>query len=448
MSGTTPISKISETVFRHTIGSAGLKEWTLKWEEKASINPLGNIAPRKCEANTKIDIPAPLCGTIISSSSPNPLLWGDKVTLRARFDPAQADAPYTYNVLTNVHSSLTACLGDIFTTDGETCTLPWVAGSPKEYDWNIKWKTTDKTCSAVVNNLCSWSNTLTAINRPSFMKTTNGFSYIRTLNNQPYFNVSTPDHDHFSTNIFGSNNANAIDQNPPCNGTAIHCTESKYLLLGYADSNSVSNPTTWYAYLKGKIAANLNTNFVDWGGAKNLGAVMGSSSLSDTAVNVINVDGDFSATGQCHGANIFLINGSLNITPDLSIVNTTTDACLFIVRNTTSVLKSTKSSRVCTGNHIDYTENAIPRDDVRAYIITSNFTTSKSEVQLFVKGGVITNTFTGGLNRNVNSDSCLLPYLPSEIVDYEGARYIKAFRDILGDSAMTSIREIQYTGRN
>jgi hypothetical protein len=365
--------------------------------------------------------------------------------MRAVFNPPQASAPYTYGNINVSHSTLTACLGNVFSADGETCTLPWAGGTPKSYPWSITWKTTDKVCNALTSNSCPWSNTITATNRPSYMKTVNGVSYIRTQNNQPYFNTVLPDN--FSTSIFGSNRASTMDQTPNCTGTAIHCTKSNYLLLSYADSNFVTNPITWYSYLKGPLERNLTANVVNWTGAGNLAAVM-ASPLSDTKVNVIKINGDLTATGQCHGQNIFLISNNLTITPDLTIANTATDACLYIVNGTTRVLASTKIAMTCGGDHIDIRTEASPKDEIRAFIITTDFTTNASSVQLYVTGGIITNTFNNGLNRKVNTDSCLFPNLPSEVMDYEGARYIKAFNKILGDTVTTSIREIQYTGRN
>ena len=154
---------------------------------------------------------------------------------------------------------------------------------------------------------------------------------------------------------------------------------------------------------------------------------MASSLLSSTKENVIEITGNFDASGLCTRANIFLVSGDLNITPDLTISGAN-DACLFIVNGTTRMLSSSKVAVTC-GGATNPTTVANPQDKVQAFIITNNFTTKTSEIQLYVKGGVITNTFIGGLNRKVNTDSCIYPNLPSELMDYEGARYIKNLKD-------------------
>jgi hypothetical protein len=176
------------------------------------------------------------------------------------------------------------------------------------------------------------------------------------------------------------------------------------------------------------------------------------STLSSTQVNVVEYTGATFVAGGIKGCNnrtIFLIDGDLEITPDMTLDNIAEDACLFIVRGTTRILTSGKTAPTCGGDHINTIREILtPRDNIDAFIITSNFTTNPSAVQLYIKGGVITNTLTGGLNRKVNTPSCYFPNLASEVIDYEGARYIKTFKDILGESEMTSIREIQYTGHN
>ena len=435
--------KVSDLLYRHTITSGGTKSWTFSWRENASVGS----GSRNCSSVASINIPLPVCGTVgvPPMTNPNPILWGSDVNLKVQFSPLESTAPHTYSITSNTHSVLTNCTGDAFLPGGENCFVPWTNSDPKTYSWNIAWRTTDKVCSALMNNTCSWSNQLQATNKPSYMKTMNGFSYIKSKDFQPAFNTEFPDH--FSTNIFASNMPLTMDHTPNCTGNAVHCTESNYLLLNYQDSNSATGPLTWYAYFKNQLRKNLKVNLINWTGAGDMSAV---NNLSTTKINVVEYTGTFTASGlgRCNNRTIFLIDGNLNITPEFTINDPTVNACLFIVNGTTRIFSSTKTPATCSGTHIDTTLVANPKDTIEAFIITNNFTTNSSAVQLYIKGGVITNTMTEGLNRKVNTNSCYFPNIPSEVIDYEGARYIKVFKDILGDSELTSVREIQYTGRN
>jgi hypothetical protein len=59
--------------------------------------------------------------------------------------------------------------------------------------------------------------------------------------------------------------------------------------------------------------------------------------------------------------------------------------------------------------------------------------------QLKIIGAVITdeNTFA----RNINTLNDPHPNTPSEIIDYEGARYVYLFKDILSQPLLMKIRE-------
>jgi hypothetical protein len=270
------------------------------------------------------------------------------------------------------------------------------------------------------------------------------------LDIQPNFNTKLPDS--FSSSIFGSNSVEPTAQTPSCGGNAQFCTTKNYLLLDYSDANSIALPSSWYAYFQ-SLNSSPKVNIVT--GASTFADAMASPQLSNTVVNLINISGNFAvaAGSQCKYANIFLISGNLNITPNLTLTNQDTSGCLFIVGGTTKVLQGSTASQSCalSPSHIDETKIANPTAKIQAFIMTEGFSTDfnpTSKAQLSIKGGVITNNIDAGLNRNINSELCMFPNLPSEVIDYEGARYIKLFRDVLSDPAMVSIREIQYTGKN
>lgn len=444
-----PVTMLGGTSFQHTINSAGTKSWTITWEERASV---GTAPAVRCSTIVTHNIPAPSCGDVNLAVAPSIPIWGEQVVLTAKYIPPAVNPP-TYDFVSSTHTAMTNCSGNPFnlTTQpiGENCTLPWINTTPKTFDWLIRWQTTDTACTALVNNTCNKPLQITGNIHPGYMKTTNGVSYINGINNQPSFNTDKPDS--FSSVVFGSKTVGPTNQIPTCAGDAFFCTTKNYLLLGYSDSNTIALPSSWYRHFQA-LNDSPKVNIVP--GASTLGAVMASPQLSSTIVNLVNVTGDFTVSGeQCRYANVFLISGNLIITPNLTLADSTTSGCLFIVAGNTIIRQGTTVSQTCNGgaSHIDLTSDASPTANIHAFIITEGFSTDAnpiSKAQLMIKGGLITNNITGGLNRNINSDMCLFPNLPSEVIDYEGARYIKLFRDVLSDPALVSVREIQYTGQN
>jgi hypothetical protein len=442
-----PVTMLGGTSFQHAINSAGTKSWTITWDERSSV---GTAPVVKCSTVVTHNIPAPSCGTVTLMNDPSIPIWGEAVTIRAKYFPPAVTPPPTYSLLTGNDGGLNNCTGDPFDLAlGRKCTIPWINTTPKLYNFAVNWKTTDATCSTLERTDCSQTLALTGNIHPGYIKTTNGVSYINGIDNQPNFNTTLPDS--FSSSVFGSHTFSPSDQIPSCEGSALFCTTKNYLLLGYSDSNSISLPSSWYTYFQ-RLNTSPKVNIVP--GLSTLANVMASSELSSTVVNLINVTGDFTvAAGQCKYANIFLISGNLYITPNLTLADQNTSGCLFIVAGNTVIRQGTTPSQVCFGgaSHIDTTDVASPTANIQAFIMTEGFSTDEnpiSKAQLAIKGGLITNNTSAGLNRNINSDMCMFPNLPSEVINYEGARYIKLFRDVLSDPAMVSVREIQYTGQN
>jgi hypothetical protein len=275
-----------------------------------------------------------------------------------------------------------------------------------------------------------------------FLETQKGFSYIGGNNNQPDFSTLRS----FSTNVFASKNAIGT-QVPSCAGTL--CSSLRYLTFDYADANTLATGLTWYSYLKNPLLNNVDLNKIERT-STSYSAV--SPSLLSDKTNLVVVNGDFSATGQCSKTNVFLISGNLTITPNFTVAANPKDACLFIVGGTTRVLQSASPTIVCASLTTNNSAN-VPslRDSVDAFIITKNFTTDASSRQLLIKGGLVTDTFIGGakgLNRNVNTQNCRYPNLASERIDYEGARYVKNFGNVLNEPMFISVFEGQYKSAN
>ena len=450
-----PVTTITPNIlYRHTITSAGLKSWTLNWQEIASV---GVATPRNCSTTISNNIPAPVCtgSTVTKLTVPSVPIWGDPLTINAQINVLVSYAATQINSILNPVAQ-TNCSPIDFASSPFTqnCSLLYIPGTPKVYSWDVTYKIAEVSCPSVVSLTCSNSEPIIGTDRAGYLSTENGVSYIgelsgaatndpaKAINKQPRFSQA----DNFSTNIFGSLNSLANNHVLACTpgSNAVFCSSKDYLLLGYSDINSNAS---WYSYLFSSLTTNLKLNKITSGGT-NLGSITG---FDSTKVNVVTVAGSLEinssvnlADGICNNSNVFLINGDLNITSDFRVAGLD-DACLFIVNGNTIINKSPKAEENC-GGATNNTNIANPayQDYVQAFIITGNFTTVKSSRQLYIKGGVITNTFNGGLNRNANSETCIYPNLPSEVIDYEGARYIKNLRDALSSPTTLSVFENQY----
>ncbi len=228
----------------------------------------------------------------------------------------------------------------------------------------------------------------------------------------------------FSTKTFSSSTTSHSLPTDCSVGSGV-CSSSNYLLLGYSDKNTEINPT-WQAILKSTLEQDetIASTIKKFNSA---GPYTYDAALAQN-FGVLIYDGDLtvSAGSKCQKKNIIIVDGNLNIEPSFTLLDNNA-ACLFIVRD-----------RVNIGAGL---VSPINMDTINAFIIASNITTTKDNKEaLTLKGGLILTATTGQniFARNVEGN------LPSEIIEYEGARYINAFRDILKSPSTVSIKDSSY----
>jgi hypothetical protein len=115
-----------------------------------------------------------------------------------------------------------------------------------------------------------------------------------------------------------------------------------------------------------------------------------------------------------------LVTGNLEINKNLNRSGPSA-GCFFIVEESTIIDSSVT--------------------EVNAFIITKKITTNDGvglTNTLLIRGGVIITKKNEFLRTIDNS------LIPSEKIEYEGARYIKLFRDVLSDPIMLNIKDTQY----
>jgi len=341
--------------------------------------------------------------------------------------------------------------GTLTTNNDQTLCSPSQFGP---YNFSYAYNLRHPTCTNITTYNCSaTSPTATATYFPGFLQTEKGDTYLGgpftpPANNMPADQVRYPLQPpaySMSTFTFSSNqsgNTIYLPSGAICTSSPAVCSYKNYLLFNYNDNN-ISGASNWYTVLKTRLdqdpAATKDTNTYTnptW----NSGAP-----FFDTSKTVINVTNNLTINSgaTCQGKYIILVGGDLIINPDFTYQGD--NGCLFIVNGNTSVNDSYGST---------------PRKDtVQAFIITNTISTplraspaASQDNWLNIKGGVITTNLPSrdsnanfwGRNVNYNSAHNIYQAQYSELLTYEGARYINFFGQYLSDSSLLSIRELQY----
>lgn len=306
--------------------------------------------------------------------------------------------------------------------------------NPTLSTWTHQYQLCDGTlCSPI----CSATKDFQVWPYPGILRTINGDTYIgKDTSSEPvieqvrynkYYEVNSDLK--YSTFTFGTESS-SLTKHLPSEIQILSSKGSKSILKGYQDGNSYPN---YYDRFATKLLQD---------GRLNLKTISNSTNLNDSyfvslrneqdannKVQLINVTNSSTLTitnSTCRTKTIFLIDGNLILNPHFNISGD--NACLFIVRGSAI---------------IDIVGN---QDQIKAFILTEKFITTNSKVELNLKGGIISKT--NELNRNINIDviqaNSINKSKASEFLNFEGARYMRHFKDYLPNPFYVSIKEIQY----
>lgn len=207
--------------------------------------------------------------------------------------------------------------------------------------------------------------------------------------------------------------------------------------------------SSWFNYLAGRAEENAD-HFAELtsgsiAAGRDMQAVLADSTLFGSVnandVYVIRRNGNLNLQGNitCNAKVVFVVTGNLTITPDLTIpANEYDKGCLFFVGGRTTVTP---------GNDRNSSDSQTNYDRIDSFIITRHFTSqADGELDgLLVDGGLILDTNgvgTHNFNRDIGSTQS--GSAPSEIIRYDGVRYIYLFEDILTYNQEYSLREKQF----
>lgn len=291
---------------------------------------------------------------------------------------------------------------------------------------SVTWTHSYQNCivgTSVCSPTCTRTLTFNIYPYPGVATTTGGDVYVRNSLNQkrlsqfPGFAVSG-----FS---FVTQNTQANMVPGQVNATTFLSGTNK-LMFSYDD---VNYPGNYYSQIYPIITEDevLKAHYVALGsgGTTNLTqAMLDSYQTSVSDKRLVNVNGSLTIPAGlvCKSATIFLVSGNLTLTPNFTIQGD--NACLFIVGGTTTI-------------------NQVANGQVHGYFLSGGFETITGDGQLTLKGGFesTSSTFNRNINRNVVQAASINKSIASERFIYEGGRYYKHFKDYLGNTISTSVRE-------
>jgi len=282
--------------------------------------------------------------------------------------------------------------------------------------WTHTWcNTNNASCNPAVDKICSASLPLSINPYGPYLKTDLGTSYIRGNLELPRFPLSP-----LSTQTFSKYIYSTAGTNTPV--VTSWLSSKNYLLMGYNDNNGRPD---FYAYLKSNL--NMSAKIETKSGDVNLSDANYSGVVGDN--DVVIVEGNLTlSSANCNSKTIFFVTQNLYI--DTNFNTSGNNACLFVVDGETLVRPAVSL--------------------VKAFVITNKFTSQESTTQLVLNGGLIiqtSNTFSRNYNRDITEASdltVLRKTTPSELFNYEGARYLKLLGFLLNGSSTMTIRETQY----
>ncbi|MBW7953186.1 MAG: hypothetical protein QY330_01860 [Candidatus Dojkabacteria bacterium] len=237
------------------------------------------------------------------------------------------------------------------------------------------------------------------------------------------------------------------------NSNVSRASKLNFRLNNYEDLNSKPRATTgfanWFDYVSASvdaISANRTTSFngdQSFTGSTNLVGETPTNgfpgSLPSERVNLVRVNGDLTISNLvCNTKTIFLINGNLQVEPNVTIqdnpISGIVNGCMFVASGSINVLEGNDAAGGAdTGTNTAY-------DDVYGFFLGESFTTQADTNfnGLRIKGSVIAE-----LENNLNRSNGIVlnQFAPAEIFIYDGGRYIGLFGDILSSPLNYNIAE-------
>jgi hypothetical protein len=355
----------------------------------------------------------------LSATPPRPILGYNETVVLTRTGTSTFSTEYTQNSNTlSLDGALNcpwASLQSSSSVRAITCSVIKKPAYPNTLvNWTHTWCNSNTgNCSS--KKICTKTYSLNIDPFGPYMYTELGNTFVKSNLNIKRFPVSPLSNQKFSTYNYLTTGTGF---NTPIGSNWLSL--KNYLLFNYNDANG--NPN-FFDYLKNRLSLSIQTTSKP---TSTLSNVNYEEFVGDN--DVVFVNGHLTLeNASCNSKTIFFVSGNLIVNTNFDINGN--NACLFIVKGDTNVKPNITN--------------------IKAFIITNGFSSQFSANQLILKGGLIVqniNAFERNVNIEVTLASLVQRTMPSEILTYEGARYIKLLGNILSEPTTVNIREIQYTG--
>lgn len=380
--------------------------------------------------------PAPACSDsdvtlTVSPSGSSRIYLGGSVTFGITTPSSY------YSPISNSFTPLALNLGSCSPNQGvpTTCTII-NRGAAMPFITKATWTHTFQNCSGSYCNakICEATVNFEIEPYPSFLTTVMGTNYTKGSVSQPFMRYATPKA-FFASPVHGSSTGT---HNPLAN------MYSKVNFYDYEDENNRADFFSWYT---GRVVNDPQVNYSEYSGTPfQLGqGILDQKALANdgSKVDVIYVNGSIEVGGGeanavfCKRPTIIIateniaFNRNFLLSPDN---DKTKAACLFIA-----------------GGTVSFNPNLPAGDQYELFVIANNLNDKLDYRPIKIKGGVALqgDNQTTGFFRNINAGILNLTGVnknaPSEVITYEGARYIDLLGSVMKEPFRMSIRELQYT---
>lgn len=297
------------------------------------------------------------------------------------------------------------------------------------YKTNVNWTHNYKVCNYSACNACSESIDFQISPYPGYLRTDQGgTTYVAGKINQFHF----PNNQSFTKYLLLTQQDSILRFIPTTQ------LDNTAIAKGY-EYNDINNDNSFFNTFVNQLTNDQSLNLITKDSDINISQSYLNNlkaTNTDTPVDLVYIKDGHNVTISenpviyCKKPTIFLVSGNLNISTDFKINNADNTGCLFIVAKNTSFEK-------------------IGDAEIYAFII-SNTVSTNIPGSTIIKGGLVLqgenqeNNFNKNINATIVDANNIKKNIPSELINYEGARYIDLFGKYLRIPIKLSIREVGY----
>ncbi len=292
---------------------------------------------------------------------------------------------------------------------------------------SVNWTHNYQVCKGSACRSCSKSTNFTVYPYPGFMITDKGgTAYIAKEIKQARYP--------FDKSIFLTKYL--LLKNDNTSSSTFKYVNSKSISSAY-NYNDINNRGDFYTQLKNSLLNNFELNYVKIENNQTINNQFLSTLKNNNTKNptdLIHIKGNAIIQGEnitCQKPTIFLIDNNIEINDSIIIPANTDTACMFIIQHELNI-------------------NLQSDNDMLDGFFIANSVKTKIPGNLSIRGSIVlqgsnqVNNYLKNINAKVVDASRINYTIPSELINYDGARYINIFGKYLREPINLTIREVGY----